>query len=137
MCLRWVRLHYSYNFNSYPKTKLSFEEVKNRIENDQIFKTKSRPARELILSSITNLFDDIESNADKLKSEYLNCFLCGENMNSYNLDRFNYIKCTSCSCLIDSSNEGQVILKIDDDRNLGIMPAEFGMDTIVVSRMEV
>ena len=129
--------NYSYNFNSYPKTKLSFEEVKNRIENDQIFKTKSRPARELILSSITNLFDDIESNADKLKSEYLNCFLCGENMNSYNLDRFNYIKCTSCSCLIDSSNEGQVILKIDDDRNLGIMPAEFGMDTIVVSRMEV
>lgn len=129
--------NFTYNFHSYPKTKLSFEEVKYRIESDQVFTTKTRPAKELILTSITSLIDDIELNAGILKSEHLNCFICGHKMSSYNVDKLDYLKCSVCFCLIDSSNAEQIILKIDDAKNLGITAAEFGMDNITFSMIEV
>ena len=102
--------NYTYNFQSYPKTRLSLEEIQKRIERDQVYITKGRPDRDLIMSSIAELINDFESNADKLKTEYLNCFNCGEKLHSYHIEKLNYLKCTSCQCLIDSSNNEQVYI---------------------------
>ena len=88
-------ISYSYKFHSFPKTKLSFEEVKKAIENDSVFKSKSRPDQDKILKAISDLLEEIELNATRLKDEYLNCFNCGEKLHSFHIEKLNYLKCPS------------------------------------------
>jgi len=89
------------------------------------------------MSSIAELINDFESNADKLKTEYLNCFNCGEKLHSYHIEKLNYLKCTSCQCLIDSSNNEKIILKIDDSKYNTIAIDEFGMDALTFNQAEL
>ena len=124
------RQNFSYKFHSYPKTKLSFEEIKDKIENDNKYKLKSRPDREEILNCLTELLNDIESNTARLENEYLKCFNCGEKLHSRNIDKLNYIKCTVCSCLIDSSHLNKISFKISDNKYINLTPKEFGMDNL-------
>ena len=127
---------YTYYFHSYPNEEILLDQFKNNIENDPIFKAKSRPQKEDILKTISELVVQINEIALELKNKYLHCFNCGEKINSYNVDRLNYIKCISCTCLIDSSNLAQVTLKIDDPKNFGISAEEFGIDSITLSMEE-
>lgn len=128
---------FTYNYHSYPKVKLSVDEIMKEIENDQLFKTKSRPDKEIILNSISELLTDIETNSNKLKVDYLNCFNCGEILQAYNVNRLNYIQCTACLCLIDSSNIEKVILKINDTKYSTLSLEEFGMDALIINKAEL
>lgn len=130
-------ISYSYKFHSFPKTKLSFEEVKKAIENDSVFKSKSRPDQDNILKAISDLLEEIELNAIRLKDDYLNCFNCGEKLHSFHIEKLNYLKCTSCQCLIDSSNNEKIILKIDDSKYNTIAIDEFGMDALTFNQAEL
>lgn len=123
---------YTYKFHSFPKTKLSPDEAIKGIENDSLFKLRSRPDKEHILNSVTDLFSEIESNVIKLQDNYLNCFNCGGKLHSYNIDKLNYLKCPDCSCLIDSSNSEKLSLKMDDIKHNSLTPSEFGMDCITI-----
>jgi hypothetical protein len=129
--------NYSYKFHSFPKTKLSFEEVKKAIENDSVFKSKSRPEQYNILKAISELLDDLELNAIRLKEDYLNCFNCGEILHSFYIDKLNYLKCASCQCLIDSTNNEKIIMKIDDSKYKTIAIDEFGMDAFTFNQAEL
>jgi len=129
--------NYTYKFHSYPKRELSIDEIKKRIENDSMFKTKGRLDKANILNSISDLANEIESNANILKDDYLNCFNCGEKLQSYSIEKLNYIKCPNCSCLIDSSNSEKVVLKIDDIRFNNLTQMEFGMDCITLNKVEL
>lgn len=129
--------NYSYNFHSYPETELSIEEIKNRIENDQVFKTKSRLDQVNLLKAISDLLKEIELNAIRLKDVYLNCFNCGEKIHSFHIEKLNYLKCTSCQCLIDGSNNEKIILKIDDSKYNTIAIDEFGMDALTFNQAEL
>lgn len=134
--VRFNSTSYTYKFHSYPASKLSFEEIKGKIENDVLYKSKSRPDKESIISCIKELLSEIENNAIKLRDEYLNCFNCGEKLQSYNIERLDYIKCPSCSCLLDSSNSDKVFLKIDDSRFSSLTESEFGMNFIIINKAE-
>lgn len=120
--------NYKYKFHSYPRLGLSFEDVKNKIENDHVFKTKSRPDKDNIIKSIAELLSEIESNSIKLKEIHLNCFNCGEKLQPYNIEKLSYIKCSSCNCLIDSSCHDKIVFKVDETKFLGSSFNEFGMD---------
>ncbi|MCS4432851.1 DUF2357 domain-containing protein [Aquiflexum gelatinilyticum] len=128
---------YTYKFHSYPKAKLSFEEIKASIENDSLYKSKSRPDKENIISCIQELLSEIENNSLKLRNDYLNCFNCGEKLQSFNIDRLNYLKCPSCSCLIDSSNSEKATLKIDDFKFSNLTDLEFGMDSLTLNFVDL
>jgi len=129
--------HYSYKFHSYPKTRISLDEIRKEIENDTIFKSKSRPDKDSILKAISDLLDEIEANAIELKENYLNCFNCGEKVQSHNIEKLNYIKCPTCKCLLDSSDSGKVILKIDDSRYSSLTQEEFGMDCFILNKADL
>ncbi|OYU82615.1 MAG: hypothetical protein CFE24_14835 [Flavobacterium sp. BFFFF2] len=129
--------NYSYIFHSFPKTKISFEEVKKGIENDSIFKSKSRPDQDNILKAIFDLLEDIELNAIRLKDEYLCCFNCGEKLHSFHIKKLNYLKCPSCQCLIDSSNIEKIVLKIEDSKFDTLNDDEFGMDGLIFNKAEL
>lgn len=128
---------YTYKFHSYPKTKLSNDEIKKGVENDPVFKTKGRLDRDSILKSIDELLTEIERNAIKLMETYLHCFNCGEKLQSYNIDKLNYIKCPTCNCLCDSSDPEKAILKIDDSRYSTLTTDEFGMDCFTLIRVDL
>lgn len=130
-------INYSYKFHSYPKIKLSYEEVKIAIEKDSVFKSNSRPNQNNILKAISDLLDEIELNAIRLKDDYLNCFSCGEKLNSFHIEKLNYLKCTSCQCLIDSSNIEKLILRIDDSKYSALNDYEFGMDSLIFNKAEL
>jgi len=121
---------YFYKFHSYPKIKLSYEEIKVELENDSGYKSKGRPDRENILNCVRELLNEIESNADSLRDDYLLCYNCGAKIHSYNIEKLNYLKCIAhdCKCLIDSTNEENVTLKIDDSKYSNLNTKEFGMD---------
>ncbi len=121
---------YIYKFHSYPKTQLSYEEIKGKIEKDTLYKSKGRPDRENILNCVRELLNEIESNADSLRDDYLLCYNCGAKIHSYNTEKLNYLKCIAhdCKCLIDSTNEENVTLKIGDSRYGNLSKKEFGMD---------
>lgn len=127
---------YTFRFHSYPRTVLSLEEIKGCVENDLLYKSKSRPDREIILNCISDLFNEIGSTATKLKAD-LNCFNCGEQLHSYSVERLNYIKCAACSCLIDSSNLDKVILRIDDIRYNNLTHVDFGMECLTLNSAEL
>lgn len=129
--------NYTYKFHSYPKSKPSFDEIKSRIENDSVFKSKSRSDKDNIFKAISELLDEIELNAISLKDDYLNCFNCGVKLQSFNIERLNYIKCPSCQCLIDSSNIEKIILKIDDSKYNTLTSDEFGMDSLTFNKAEL
>ena len=128
---------YTYTFHSYPKSKPQFDEVKSRIENDSVFKSKSRPDKDNILKAISDLLDEIELNAIRLMDDYLNCFNCGKKLHSFNIEKLNFIKCPSCQCLIDSSNIEKIILKIDDSKYNTLTDDEFGMDGLIINKAEL
>jgi len=130
---------YYYKFHSYPKTKLSFEEIIRQIENDPIYKSKGRPDRENILDCVKELLNDVESNAACLRDDYLLCYNCGTKILSYNTEKLNYLKCTAhdCKCLVDSTNQENVTLKIDDDRYSNLNKKEFGMDYFTLSMTKI
>jgi DNA-directed RNA polymerase subunit RPC12/RpoP len=128
---------FTYSFHSYPKSKLSLEEVIDRIEKDSLYKSKSRPDRENIISSLKELLSEIEENIIKLKEEYLNCFNCSERLHSFNIQRLDYIKCPTCSCLVDSSNFEKVTFKIDDARYSNLERKDFGMDCLTINMGEL
>lgn len=128
---------YSYKFHSIPKMKLSLEEVKTGVENDTVFKSKGRPDQENILKAIFDLVEEIELNAIRLKDDYLYCFNCGYKLHSFHIEKLNYLKCTSCQCLIDSSNIEKIILKIDDSRCFNLTDDEFGMDGFTLIKSEL
>jgi len=129
--------NYSYKFHSIPKTKLSLEEIKKGIESDSVFKSKSRPNQDNILKAISELLDEIELNAIRLRDDYLNCFNCGEKLHSFNIEKLNYLKCQSCQFLIDSSNIEKIILKIDDSKYYTLTNDEFGMDGLTLNKAEL
>jgi hypothetical protein len=129
--------NYSYKFHSYPKTKLSLVEIRKCIESNSIFKSKSRPDQDNILKAISDLYDEIELNATRLKDEYLNCFNCGEKLHSYHIEKLNYFKCPSCQCLIDSSNIEKITLRIDDENYMTLGNDEFGMDGFTFNKVEL
>ena len=129
--------NYSYKFHSFPKTKLSLEELKKRIDNDSVFRSKSRPDQDNILKAISDLLEEIELNSIRLKDDYLNCFNCGEKLQPFHIEKLNYLKCTSCQCLIDSSNNEKIILKIDDSRYNTLTDDEFGMDGLIFNKAEL
>ena len=128
---------YKYKFHSYPKLGLSFEDIKNLIENDHTFKTKSRPDKENIINKISDLIDEINSNSERLKQDYLNCFSCGESIQSHNIEQLNYIKCQSCGCLIDSSNPTKTVVKIDDSNLTALSAIDFGMDYLTLNQSDL
>lgn len=128
---------YTYKFHSYPKTIHSLEEIKGGIETDSLFKSKSRPEREIVLNCINELMIEIEHNIGRLKDDYLNCFSCGKVLHSYNIERLDYIICPNCACLIDSSNSEKVILKVYDDGFNGLNKSEFGMDWVILNTKEL
>ncbi len=129
--------NYSYKFHSFPKTKLSLEELKKRIDNDSVFRSKSRPDQDNILKAISDLLEEIELNSIRLKDDYLNCFNCGEKLQPFHIEKLNYLKCPSCQCLIDSSNIEKIILKIDDSRYNTLTDDEFGMDGLIFNKAEL
>lgn len=129
--------NYSYKFQSFPKTKLSFEEIKKDIENDSLFKSKSRTDQDNILKAISDLLEEIELNTIRLKDDYLSCFNCGEKLQSFHIEKLNYLKCPSCQCLIDSSNKEKIILKIDDSKYNTLTDEEFGMDRLIFNKAEI
>jgi hypothetical protein len=120
---------YKYKFHSYPKDRLTIDEIKSKIEIDHLFKSKSRPDKKNILDSISELIKEINENTERLKSDYLNCFVCGEKIPVYN-GKLNYIKCQnhSCGCLIDSSNSPKITAKVNNSKYDSLPPIEFGMD---------
>ncbi|PJE46497.1 MAG: hypothetical protein CUR34_07620 [Sediminibacterium sp.] len=130
-------ISYSYKFHSFPITKLSLEEVKKEIERDSVFRSKSRPDQDNILKAISDLIEEIELNAIRLKEDFLNCFNCGQKLQSYQIEKLNYLKCKLCKCLIDSSNSEKIILKIDDSRYNLLADNEFGMDVLIFNRTEL
>ena len=132
-----IRDSYSYKFHSFPKTKLSLEELKKRIDNDSVFRSKSRPDQDNILKAISDLLEEIELNSIRLKDDYLNCFNCGEKLQPFHIEKLNYLKCPSCQCLIDSSNIEKIILKIDDSRYNTLTDDEFGMDGLIFNKAEL
>ena len=129
--------NYSYKFHSIPKMKLLLEEIRKGIENDSVFKSKSRPDQDNILKAISDLLDEIELNAIRLKNDYLNCFNCGEKLHPFHIEKLNYLKCSSCQCLIDSSNIEKIILKIDDSKYNNLADDEFGMDGLIINKAEL
>lgn len=129
--------NYTYRFHSYPKTKLSLDKIRCLIENDSIYKSKGRPDKDNILNCVSALLIEIESNATKLKNDYLNCFNCGAKLPSYYMNKINYINCPTCSCVIDSSNIDKLILKIDDPKCSTIVSDELGMDYININKDEL
>lgn len=135
--VRFNTTTYTYKFHSYPKSTLSFEEINGRIENDSLYKTKSRSEKENIIRCIQQLLSEIENNSIKLRDEFLNCFNCGEKLHPYNIERLDYLKCPVCSCLVNSCNSEKVALKIDDIRFNNLTQMEFGMDCITLNKVEL
>ena len=58
-------------------------------------------------------------------------------LHSFQIEKLNYLKCTSCQCLIDSSNIEKIILKIDDSKYNTIAIDEFGMDALTFNQAEL
>lgn len=120
--------NYTYKFISYPKTILKYADFHSNIEDDRNFKSKSRPDKDQIIRIFTELIAEINNNAEKLKTNFLNCFNCGEQLKSFNIENLNYIRCPFCNSLIDSSVESKANFKIDDPKVYGLAQNEFGMD---------
>lgn len=128
---------YTFSFHSYPKSELNENDIKKQIESDTLFIKKSRPDKDNILSEISNLTNEINSKADELKNKYLHCFSCGEAFHSYNIDKMNYMKCSSCNSLYDNSTDNRITLKVDDSRYYSLANKEFGMDYISFNTEEL
>jgi len=129
--------NYTYNFHSYPKTVLNDDEIKKQIEKDTLFSKKSRPDRDNILKEISNLINEINGNAKELKKNHLHCFSCGNDLQQYNVDKLNYIKCQICNSLFDNSTESKITIKIDDNHYSSLSSKEFGMDYISFNLQEL
>lgn len=121
---------YTYKFNSYPKSMLAIDEIKKAIENNQVFKSKSRPDQDNIIITMCNLVSEINFNADRLKNDFLFCFNCGDKLKANTIDKLNYIKCHNCNCVVDSTINNKLVVRIDDARFQSLSPNEFGMDYI-------
>lgn len=128
---------YTFSFHSYPKSELNENDIKKQIESDTLFIKKSRPDKDNILSEISNLTNEINSKADELTNKYLHCFSCGEAFHSYNIDKINYMKCSSCNSLYDNSTDNRINLKVDDSRYYSLANKEFGMDYISFNQLEL
>jgi hypothetical protein len=128
---------FHYRFHSFPKSKLSSEEIKRSVESDSLFKANSRPEQNDIFKALSELLTEIESNSSKLINEYLNCFNCNEKLYSHNINHLNYIKCPSCQCLVDSSNKESIRFKIADDKYSTLSKEEFGLDHLDFNSSEL
>lgn len=128
---------YTFSFHSYPKSELNENDIKKQIESDTLFTKKSRPDKDKILSEISNLTNEINSKADELKNKHLHCFSCGEAFHSYNVDKMNYMKCSSCNSLYDNSTDNRITLKVNDSRYYSLANKEFGMDYISFNTEEL
>lgn len=129
--------NYTYRFHSYPKTNLSFGEIKVEVENDSIYKSRNRFDKENILKHINELLIEIEKNTIKLKEEYLKCFNCSEKLYPYYTNKLNYIKCNSCYCLINSAKPENICMKIDNEKYANLEKKDWGMDYLIFDISEL
>ena len=109
---------------------LGSDEIKKTIENNQVFKSKSRPDQDNIIVTMCNLVSEINFNADRLKNDFLFCFNCGDKLKANTIDKLNYIKCHNCNCVVDSTINNKLGVRIDDARFQSLNQKEFGMDYI-------
>lgn len=128
---------YTYSFHSYPKSVLKDEDIKKQVETDTLFTKKSRPDKDIIFRELSNLISEINSNAKEFIYKHLHCFSCGEGIQPYNVDKLNYMKCSSCDSLYDNAADNRITLKVDDSRYYSLANKEFGMDYISFNTVEL
>lgn len=128
---------YTYSFHSYPMTDLKEDDIRKQIEKDTLFNKKSRPDKDNILREMSILIKEINSKANELKNKHLHCFSCGTAFKSYNVEKLNYIKCSSCNVRFDNSSEKEIKLKVDDARYNSLPKNEFGMDYVSFNPAEL
>ena len=135
--VRFNTSDYTFSFHSYPKAELKEDDIRKQIETDTLFAKKSRPDKDNVYRELSNLISEINQRAEELKNKYLHCFSCGTAFQSYNIEKFSYMKCPSCNVLYDSSSDQEITLKVDDARYNSLSNKEFGMDYISFNTQEL
>ncbi len=122
------KIKFCYWFKSFPQSKINLKDYLKQIEEDINFKTKkSKIDKKNIIKEATELVNEINLNSEKIKS-LLYCFNCGEELISYTNTSLNYIKCSTCSTLINNRVTDKVILSIDKQQQIELQKSDFGMD---------
>lgn len=128
---------YTYSFHSYPKSVLKEDDIKKQIETDTLFAKKSRPDKDNIFRELSNLISEINCKAKELINKHLHCISCGDTIHPFNVDKLNYLKCSSCNALYDNAYDKRITLKVDDSRYSSLSSKEFGMDYISFNSEEL
>lgn len=139
--LEFDTTRYSYKFHSYPHEPMSYEKIRECIENDSNYKKRGKPDKKNILSCVQNLLSDIESNKKTLQEDYLFCFVCCEKINPDIIKKLSYLKyrCLKCgyNCIVNSAQHEKITFKIDDTKNKDVSDIDFGMDSFTFNIDEI
>ena len=120
----------SYIFTKYPIVEFNKNKCRDKVQNSDDYKDKSRMEQKKITDALDTFIDDYELYAMDLRDK-LKCFDpdCSLQINSWQCDSLSYIVC-SCGYVLDSSNHSNIVFYKKDSP---FSPEEMGMDYLAIN----
>ena len=120
----------SYIFTKYPIVEFNKNKCRDKVQNSDDYKDKSRMEQKKITDALDTFIDDYELYAMDLRDK-LRCFDpdCSLQINSWQCDSLSYIVC-SCGYVLDSSNHSNIVFYKKDSP---FSPEEMGMDYLAIN----
>lgn len=128
---------FTYKFVLNPKQPISYEDVIIKIQEDVEFKAKrSRIDKKNIIDEAGRLVSSINESAETLKNKFLFCIDCCTELPSHVISELNYIRCPTCSYLLDYSGD-DIIFKVDNPQLNDLKESDWGMDQLLFKLSEL
>ncbi len=126
---------FKYRFLKYPKNyvEINKNQIKSALKREKKYIRMNNEQKQNLEVSILKLIEDINNNSKKIKTDYLLCLECQQNLFENEVPNFEYIRCEKCNTVI--INDGNHYkLKIDtqliitDKKDWGMDFIDFKLD---------
>lgn len=123
--------NFTYSYKGIPMEPLNKFSVIELLEQQELFKHRSRVEKNSIKKNMEDLMDCINKNADDIEN-YIVCLNCGSRIKRRNLSDLKYIKC-ECGFVLDNSSSS-VIFRNKKSDYVTLVEKDWGMDFVKYSK---